>query len=54
MSKPRRKVTVESGKSLTESGGEKRKPSVFERLGPGGRSYESEVSWKETSTRCDS
>ncbi|XP_064638142.1 zinc finger CCCH domain-containing protein 13-like isoform X2 [Lineus longissimus] len=34
MSKVRRKVTVEKGSSVSETS-EKRKPSVFERLGPG-------------------
>ena len=33
-SKSRRRVTVESSKPLNESS-DKRKPSVFERLGPG-------------------
>lgn len=41
MSKPRRRVTVDTGKPVSEES-EKRKPSVFERLGPGGgqRKYE--------------
>ncbi|XP_036367355.1 zinc finger CCCH domain-containing protein 13 isoform X2 [Octopus sinensis] len=43
MSKSRRKVTVDTAKSVSDES-EKRKPSVFERLGPGGgqRKYEYE------------
>lgn len=46
MSKSRRKVTVDTAKSVSDDS-EKRKPSVFERLGPGGGQrkydYEAEV-----------
>lgn len=35
MSKAKRKVTVDAGKSVPDDS-ERRKPSVFERLGPGG------------------
>ncbi|KAK6196121.1 hypothetical protein SNE40_001407 [Patella caerulea] len=43
MSKPKRRVTVDAGKSVSDDG-EKQKPSVFERLGPGGgqRKYNAE------------
>ena len=44
--KPRRRVTVESTKPLEEGSDTKRKPSVFERLGPGAppRNYDQQQS----------
>lgn len=36
MSKIKRRVTVDSAKSVPDEG-DRRKPSVFERLGPGAR-----------------
>lgn len=51
MSKSRRKVTVDTAKSVSDDS-EKRKPSVFERLGPGGgqRKYDYEAERMEKSS----
>lgn len=45
MSKIKRRVTVDSAKSVTDEG-DRRKPSVFERLGPGARKQLDDVKRK--------